>query len=158
VVGETVADKSQLALFDILLDGIVVLVLANLLLGVGPAGDFDDHVEDLRGCSGARGKEGDIVPGRDDDTVLLKVDAVFERVGRTYDVSCRSQNNWMKSRQLGGGAVPTYLAVMPAMVLGLRCVCIEWMRGETRLPASRNGRDSDRILEGTGESNDGRTT
>jgi hypothetical protein len=84
VVGETVADKPQFALFDVLLDGIVVLVLADFLLGVGPARDFDDHVEDLGGCGWARGEEGDIVPRRHNNTVLLKVDAVFKRVGRAY--------------------------------------------------------------------------
>jgi hypothetical protein len=84
VVGETVADEPQFALFDVLLDGIVVVVLADFLLGVGPARDFDDHVEDLGGCGGARGEEGDIVPGRHNNTVLLKVDAVFKRVGRAY--------------------------------------------------------------------------
>jgi hypothetical protein len=81
VVGEAVADKPQFALFDVLLDGIVVVVLADFLLGVGPARDFDDHVEDLGGCGWARGKERDIVPRRHNDPVLLKVDAVFERVG-----------------------------------------------------------------------------
>lgn len=43
VVGETVSDVSKLALLDVLLDGVKVLLLGDLHLGVGPSRNFDDH-------------------------------------------------------------------------------------------------------------------
>jgi hypothetical protein len=46
VVGEAVAHVAQAALLDVLLDGIERLFLGDLHLGISPAGDFDDHVED----------------------------------------------------------------------------------------------------------------
>jgi hypothetical protein len=46
VVGETVAHVTQASLFDVLLDGIERLLLGDLHLSVGPAGNFDDHVQD----------------------------------------------------------------------------------------------------------------
>lgn len=46
VVGEAVANETQPALLDILLDGIERLLLGNLHLRVRPARNFDDHVED----------------------------------------------------------------------------------------------------------------
>ena len=83
-MGETVPHESQFALLDVLLDGIEVLVLGDLLLGICPAWDFHDHVEDLWTGGGRGGEEGDVVPWGDDDAVLLKVDPVFERVGSAY--------------------------------------------------------------------------
>lgn len=68
LVGEAVADKAQLALLDVLLDGVEDLVLGDLELGVGPAGDLDNHVEDVLG---GVGKQGHVVEGRDGGTVLL---------------------------------------------------------------------------------------
>ena len=53
-------------------------VYSHLLLGVGPAGDLNDHVED--GLLGI-GVERDIVEGRDGDAILLDVDAVLQGVG-----------------------------------------------------------------------------
>lgn len=53
-------------------------VEAYLLLGVGPAGNLNDHVED--GLLGI-GIERDIVEGRDGDAILLDVDAVLQGVG-----------------------------------------------------------------------------
>jgi hypothetical protein len=46
VVREAVAHVAQTALLDVLLDGIERLLLGDFHLGVGPAGDLDDHVED----------------------------------------------------------------------------------------------------------------
>jgi hypothetical protein len=43
VVGETVSNESELALLDVLLDGVKVLLLGDLHLGVGPSGNLDDH-------------------------------------------------------------------------------------------------------------------
>lgn len=51
---------------------------AYLLLGVGPAGNLNNHVED--GLLGV-GIERDIVEGRDGDAILLDVDAVLQGVG-----------------------------------------------------------------------------
>jgi hypothetical protein len=49
---ETVPDKTQFALFYVLLDGIVWLIFGNFLLSIGPTRDFDNHVEDLGTCTG----------------------------------------------------------------------------------------------------------
>ena len=76
VVGEAVADKAQLASFDVLLDRVEQLLLGDLHLGVGPARHLDDHVEDTVGLVG---KEGDVVEGRDDGLILLDVDAMVYR-------------------------------------------------------------------------------
>jgi hypothetical protein len=46
VMWEAVADVSQAALFDVLLDGIQELLLGDFHLCVSPAGDLNDHVED----------------------------------------------------------------------------------------------------------------
>lgn len=48
-----------------------------LLLSVGPAGDLNDHVQDLLLLVGV---EGDIVEGRDGDAILLNVNTVLQRV------------------------------------------------------------------------------
>ena len=71
---EAVAHVAQPTLFDVLLDGVERLFLADLHLGVGPARDFDDHVEDaiVLVC-----EEGDVVEGGDDRAILLNVDAMF---------------------------------------------------------------------------------
>lgn len=52
---------------------------AHLHLGIGPAGDLDDHVEDRLLLVGV---QGDIVEGRDGDAILLDVYPVLEGVGR----------------------------------------------------------------------------
>ena len=52
VVGEAVADVTQTALLHVLLDGVEGLLLGDLHLRVGPAGDLDDHVEDAIGLVG----------------------------------------------------------------------------------------------------------
>jgi hypothetical protein len=71
---ETVPNEPQLALLDVLLDGVERLLLGHFQLCVGPAGDLDDHVEDAGGfvC-----EEGDVVEGGDDVAVLFDVDAVL---------------------------------------------------------------------------------
>ena len=53
-------------------------MLSYLLLGVGPAGDLNDHVEDGLLLVGI---EGDIVEGRDGLAILLDVDTVLQGVG-----------------------------------------------------------------------------
>jgi hypothetical protein len=77
---ETIPDKSQFPLFNVLFDRIVVFIFADFLFGVGPSWDFDDHVEDLGTCCGRRGKKRNIMPWRNNDTVLFKEDSVIERV------------------------------------------------------------------------------
>ena len=52
--------------------------ISYLLLGVGPARDLDNHVEDGLLVIGV---EGDIVEGRDRDTILLDVYPVLQGVG-----------------------------------------------------------------------------
>jgi len=68
VVGEAVADKAELALLDVLLDGVEGFILGDLELGIGPTGNLDNHVEDVVGLVSV---ERNIVEGRDGDTVAL---------------------------------------------------------------------------------------
>ena len=68
MVREAIADVAQLALFDVLFDGVKGLLLGDLHLGVGPTRNLDDHVEDVLVDIG---EEGDVVEGRDDAAVLL---------------------------------------------------------------------------------------
>jgi hypothetical protein len=101
LVGEAVADVAKLALLDILLDGVEGLLLGDLLrskrsvqtflhmrailcagatyfkLGVGPARDLNNHVEDGLLLVGV---QRDIVERRDGHAILLDVDAVLEGV------------------------------------------------------------------------------
>jgi hypothetical protein len=99
-VGEAVADETELALLGVLLDGVqevifgdlyvpvdaisswgsidVVVEVSYLLLGVGPAGDLDDHVKDGLLLIGV---EGNVVEGRDGDAILLDEHTVLEGVG-----------------------------------------------------------------------------
>jgi hypothetical protein len=51
----------------------------HLHLGVGPAGHLNNHVEDRLLLVGI---QGNVVPWRDELSVLLNEDAVLERVGR----------------------------------------------------------------------------
>ena len=81
---ETIPDKSQFALLDILFDRIVIIVLGDLLLGIRPTGDLDNHIENLRTCCGRRSEKGDIMPRRDYNTILLKEDAVLEGIRGAY--------------------------------------------------------------------------
>jgi hypothetical protein len=46
MVGETIANESQSALLNVLLDGIERFFLGHFHLCVRPARDFNDHVED----------------------------------------------------------------------------------------------------------------
>lgn len=73
VVGEAVADEAETTLLDILLDRIEGLLLGDLHLGVGPARDLDNHVEDAIALVG---EKRNVVEGRDDLAVLLDEDAV----------------------------------------------------------------------------------
>ena len=88
LVREAVADVAELALLGVLEDGVELLLLGDLELAVGPAGDLDDHVED-----GAVlvGKEGHVVERRDDLAVLLEEGAVLERVERA-DLACKCRS------------------------------------------------------------------
>ena len=70
LVGEAVGDEAKLALLDVLLDGVELLVLGDLELGVGPAGDLNNHVVHVLGLVGIQGH---VVERGDGDTVLLCV-------------------------------------------------------------------------------------
>ena len=74
MVGKAVAHVAQATLFDVLLDGVERLLLGDFHLRIGPAGNFDDHVEDaiVPVC-----KERDVMERRDNLAVLLDVDAMF---------------------------------------------------------------------------------
>ena len=73
-IRETVADESELALLDILLDRIEGLFLGNFHLCVRPSGNFDDHVQDPRLLVR---EEWDIMPWRHNLTVELGIDAML---------------------------------------------------------------------------------
>ena len=75
VVGEAVTDEAELALLDILLNGVQFLILGDLKLGVGPTRDLNNHVEDVLALVGI---ERNVMEGRDGRSVLLY---------------CRSQSN-----------------------------------------------------------------
>lgn len=97
-MGEAVADEAQLALLGVLLDGVEELLLGDLvglvesalcvrieagrggqlylLLGVGPAGDLNDHVQDGLLSIGV---EGDVMEGRDGLAILLDINTVLQR-------------------------------------------------------------------------------
>ena len=74
MVGEAVAHEAQAALFNILLDGIERLLLGNFHLGIRPAGNFDNHVENAIALIG---EEGDVVERRDDLAIMLGINAMF---------------------------------------------------------------------------------
>ena len=109
---ETVPDEAQLAFLDVLLDRVIRLVFANFLLRIRPARDFNNHVENLRGCGRGRSEEGDIMPRGDDNTFSLKEDAMFERIWR----ACRSQSLFLmfKGLVMGTIAEQTYVASLEA--------------------------------------------
>ena len=73
VVREAIANEAKFTLLDVLLDVVKVSLLIDLHLGVGPARDLDDHVEDALVLVD---EEGNVVEGRDDVAILLDVDAV----------------------------------------------------------------------------------
>lgn len=74
MVGEAVTDEAQLALLDVLLDRVECLLLGDLHLCVGPAGDLDDHVED---AIVPVSEERDVMEGGDDVSILFDEDAML---------------------------------------------------------------------------------
>ena len=74
MVRETVANKTQAALLDVLFDGVEGLFLGYFHLGVGPTRDLDYHVEDAIVFVG---EKRDVVEGGDDLTVALDEDSVI---------------------------------------------------------------------------------
>jgi len=84
VMGEAVANETQTTLFDVLLDGIEGLILADFELGVGPTRDLNNHVEDTIVLVV---KERNVVEGGKDGTVLFRIYAMFEGVGSTDDTA-----------------------------------------------------------------------
>jgi len=81
VVGEAVADKSELTLLGVLENGVQGLLLGDLELGVSPTGDLDDKVKN--GLLGV-GIERNVVEGGDDlSSGVLDEHAVLKGVGST---------------------------------------------------------------------------
>lgn len=79
VVRETVANVSQPAFLDILLDRIEGLLLGDLHLCIGPARNLDDHIENAIVLVS---EERNVVEGRDDGSVLLNEHTMLKSVGR----------------------------------------------------------------------------
>jgi hypothetical protein len=90
VVGEAVANETQTTLLDVLFDGVEWFLLGDLELGVGPTGDLYNHVEDAIVLVG---KESNVVEGGDCGSVLFRIDAVFEGVGRADGASSELGNH-----------------------------------------------------------------
>jgi len=90
VMGEAVANKTQTTLFDVLFDWIEWLLLGDLELCVGPAGDLNNHVEDAIALVS---KEGNVVEWGNDGAILFRIDAMFESVGGTNDTSSELGNH-----------------------------------------------------------------
>ena len=74
MVGKAISDVAQPPLLDILLDRIERFFSGNLHLGVGPARNLYDHVEDAIVLIS---KERNVMEGRDDGAILFDEDAVF---------------------------------------------------------------------------------
>jgi len=94
LVREAVADESELALLDVLLDGVEELFLRDLELAVCPSWDLNNHVQDGLLLIGI---ERDIVEGRDRDAILLDVDAMLE------SVRCSDLSSLVLGSHCGGG-------------------------------------------------------
>jgi hypothetical protein len=119
LVGEAVPHVAELALLDVLLDGVECLLLGDLWvssasrcilcycslpstylhLGIGPAGHLDDHVEDRLLLIGI---EGNVVPWRNQLAVLLDEDAVLERVRRSDLAGGVCHAGWCRCRSVYG--------------------------------------------------------
>ena len=122
LVREAVADEAQLALLDVLLDGVEEFLLGDLgvdhmlavvcgvvessvdwnptvmaktylHLAIGPARNLNDHVQDGLLLVGV---EGNIVERRDGHAILLDINAVLQRIG-ARDLAC------LVGRSHGGG-------------------------------------------------------
>lgn len=63
-MGEAVSNEAELALLDVLFDGVEKLLLGDLHLAIGPSWDLNDHVQDGLLVVGI---EGDVVEGRDNN-------------------------------------------------------------------------------------------
>ena len=73
MVREAIADVAQLALFDVLFDGVKGLLLGDLHLGVGPTRNLDNHVQDaLVGV----GEQRNVMEGRYDSSILFDEDTM----------------------------------------------------------------------------------
>jgi len=81
---ETIPHETQFALFNILFNRIIIFILRNFLFCICPAGDFNNHIENLWTCGGRGSQEWNIMPWRDNDAVFFKVDAMVEGIRRTY--------------------------------------------------------------------------
>lgn len=97
---KTIPHEPQFALLYILLDRIECLVLGNLLLGIRPPRDLDNHIENLGTRCRRRRQKRDIMPCRHGDAVLFKVDAVLEGVWCAYR---ESQSNGSRSHGIPNG-------------------------------------------------------
>merc|ERR1711879_1052143 len=82
-VALTILDEAELAVLDVLLDGVEGFLLADLKLGPGVLGDLNNHVEDaLLRIDG----EGNVVEGRDPLTILLEEEPVLEGALLTFSL------------------------------------------------------------------------
>lgn len=77
VIGEQVLDKTDLALLDVLLDGIHQLFLADLELGVGEARDLTDHVKEALGLVSV---QWDIMERANNLTLLILYTAILSHI------------------------------------------------------------------------------
>lgn len=74
MVGKAISDVAQPPLLDILLDRIERFFSGNLHLGVGPARNLYDHVEDAIVLIS---KERNVMEGGNDRAILLDINAMI---------------------------------------------------------------------------------
>lgn len=79
VIAASSAGQTRLNLFQRERNNALVAPVPYLLLGIGPAGDLDNHVQD---CLLLVRVQRNVVEGRDGHAILLEVDTMLERVGR----------------------------------------------------------------------------
>jgi len=99
VMGEAVANETQTALFDVLLDGVEGLILADFELGVGPTRNLNNHVQDTIVLVV---KERNVVEGGKDGPVLFRIYAMFEGVGSTDDTGGVLGDHGRRRKETGG--------------------------------------------------------
>lgn len=87
MVGEAVTHETQFAPLDVLLDRVKRLVRGDLHLGVGPARNLNDHVEDTLALVG---EEGDVVERRQNGAILFDEHTMFWEGGCTSVYCCCS--------------------------------------------------------------------
>lgn len=89
MVRETVAHKSQFSLLGVLENGIQLVLLGDLHLGVSPSGHLNNHVQDGLLLVSI---QGDVMKGGHGLAILFDENSVFQCVGSTNSTGCVSHD------------------------------------------------------------------